>query len=330
MVTSAMTETGLNTVNPSDINTFQQVLLFLLMIGGSSIFVSNFVVLVRKRAFESRFSELVGFYEADKKDNNQGLRNGLDGILAPSPHLQEQCRSFLFFPDKETRPSSSAITPPNPFPGNERGCSTTDRLQAGAMRLPSLQHRATASVRKDSITSHLRAPQATAEHEAPRSLTGGSDEENLGSTSAKNQPLVLTGLVATLCHRSGASEGETLDGRHEPEECDANSWAKGHRVDRHIALEHNDHEVASFSLPVDDLMSKAISNSGSRINREDRMQLGGAEYGAIKLLTYLIPTYFVTWQLIGCLSAVFDIVSRCESIAESNATNPWYVIELTF
>src|ERR1700738_2064910 len=40
MVTSAMTETGLNTINMSQLNIVQQVLLFMLMIGGSSIFVT--------------------------------------------------------------------------------------------------------------------------------------------------------------------------------------------------------------------------------------------------------------------------------------------------
>jgi hypothetical protein len=149
MVTSAMAETGLNTVNHSDINTFQQVLLFLLMVDGSSIFVSYFVVLVRKQAFESGFSELVEFYKADRKDNNQVVRNGLDGISASSPRLQEQCRTFLFLPDKETCRPSSALTLLNPIPGNERGCSTADHLQAGSTSLPSPQHRAPGSVRKD-------------------------------------------------------------------------------------------------------------------------------------------------------------------------------------
>jgi hypothetical protein len=159
------------------------------------------------------------------------------------------------------------------------------------MRLLLLQHRAPASVSKDSIISYLRASQAAAEHETPECLASGSDEEILGSTSVKDQPLAFAGLSATLHHHSVASEDKTLDGRHELEQCDPNGWAKGHRVDRHIALEHNDYEATSFSPPIDDLLSKTVSNSSSRINREDRMQLGGAEYGAIKLNIYLIPTY---------------------------------------
>ena len=52
---SAMTEAGLNTVNLSTLNSFQQVVLFLLIFIGSAIFVSAFVVFVRRRAFDERF-----------------------------------------------------------------------------------------------------------------------------------------------------------------------------------------------------------------------------------------------------------------------------------
>ncbi|KZZ93919.1 cation transporter [Ascosphaera apis ARSEF 7405] len=56
---SAMTLSGLNTVNLSDLNTFQQVILFLLTILGSPVLVSAVVVLIRKTAFESRFKSIV-------------------------------------------------------------------------------------------------------------------------------------------------------------------------------------------------------------------------------------------------------------------------------
>jgi hypothetical protein len=59
LVISAMTESGLNTVNLSQINTGQQILLWLLMVVGSSIWVSIWTVLFRKRAFERRFKAIV-------------------------------------------------------------------------------------------------------------------------------------------------------------------------------------------------------------------------------------------------------------------------------
>ncbi|KAJ5725114.1 uncharacterized protein N7483_006471 [Penicillium malachiteum] len=52
---SAMTGAGLNTVDLSTLNTFQQVVLFILLILGSAITVSLAVLMVRKRAFEEKF-----------------------------------------------------------------------------------------------------------------------------------------------------------------------------------------------------------------------------------------------------------------------------------
>ncbi|KAI5288608.1 hypothetical protein KEM54_005076 [Ascosphaera aggregata] len=56
---SAMTLSGLNTMNLSDLNTFQQVILLLLTIIGSPVLVSAVVVLIRKKAFENRFKSIV-------------------------------------------------------------------------------------------------------------------------------------------------------------------------------------------------------------------------------------------------------------------------------
>ena len=56
---SAMTEAGLNTVNLSQLNTWQQVMLFLLIIIGSAIFVSSSILHIRKKTFENKFSELI-------------------------------------------------------------------------------------------------------------------------------------------------------------------------------------------------------------------------------------------------------------------------------
>ena len=55
LVTAAMSQAGLNTVNLSSLNTFQQFLLLLLMICGNQLVVSAIVVHVRKRAFKSGF-----------------------------------------------------------------------------------------------------------------------------------------------------------------------------------------------------------------------------------------------------------------------------------
>lgn len=59
LVVSAMTEAGLNTVNLSTLTTWQQTMLFLLIMLGSTIWVSIWTVLARKHFFERRFDVVV-------------------------------------------------------------------------------------------------------------------------------------------------------------------------------------------------------------------------------------------------------------------------------
>ncbi|KAL8710122.1 MAG: hypothetical protein Q9220_005205 [cf. Caloplaca sp. 1 TL-2023] len=65
-----MTLAGLNSVNLSEINTFQQFILFLLMILGSAILVSIAVLFVRLKAFERRFKTVVD--EEKRKQKERG------------------------------------------------------------------------------------------------------------------------------------------------------------------------------------------------------------------------------------------------------------------
>jgi hypothetical protein len=58
LVIAATTQAGLNTVDLSSLSTFQQSLLFLLMICGNQIVVSAIVVHIRKRAFKKRFKSI--------------------------------------------------------------------------------------------------------------------------------------------------------------------------------------------------------------------------------------------------------------------------------
>ncbi|RAR09720.1 TrkH-domain-containing protein [Stemphylium lycopersici] len=76
MVMSAMTATGLNSVNVSQLNTFQQVELAVLMMMGSQVLVSYFTVAFRKHIFEKRFEDIV---ESEKE--RRRARKGEVGAL---------------------------------------------------------------------------------------------------------------------------------------------------------------------------------------------------------------------------------------------------------
>ncbi|EEU43676.1 uncharacterized protein NECHADRAFT_12230, partial [Fusarium vanettenii 77-13-4] len=78
LVVSAMTATGLTTVNLSKATTGQQVLLFLLIIFGSRIWISICIVYSRKRRFNKRFDEIVREARMRRRDRSPPR-------LAPSP-----------------------------------------------------------------------------------------------------------------------------------------------------------------------------------------------------------------------------------------------------
>ncbi|PMD53149.1 TrkH-domain-containing protein [Hyaloscypha bicolor E] len=70
LIVAATTQAGLNTVNLSSLNTFQQCIIFVHIILGNPIFVSAFVVHVRKHAFHTRFRKVAEDKQSKKKTSS--------------------------------------------------------------------------------------------------------------------------------------------------------------------------------------------------------------------------------------------------------------------
>ncbi|KAL0934851.1 cation transporter [Colletotrichum truncatum] len=83
LVVSAMTEAGLNTVNLSQMTIWQQVMLWLLIIIGSTIWVSIWTVHARKHVFEKQFREIVqAERERDQREGCLPTSHGSRGKAA--------------------------------------------------------------------------------------------------------------------------------------------------------------------------------------------------------------------------------------------------------
>lgn len=65
-----MTLAGLNNVNLSELNTFQQFILFALIMLGSAYFVSIAQVHIRRNAFERRFKNIVEDQRRQRRERN--------------------------------------------------------------------------------------------------------------------------------------------------------------------------------------------------------------------------------------------------------------------
>ncbi|KAI1454276.1 cation transport protein-domain-containing protein [Annulohypoxylon moriforme] len=83
MVVSALTATGLNTVNLSQLTTFQQVILFVLMMIGSQVLVSYATIAYRQHIFEKRFEDIVEMEreKRKKKISGTGAVVGMTGTM---------------------------------------------------------------------------------------------------------------------------------------------------------------------------------------------------------------------------------------------------------
>ncbi|KAI1506257.1 cation transport protein-domain-containing protein [Biscogniauxia marginata] len=83
MVMSAITASGLNTVNVSQLTTFQQVELCVLMMIGSQVLISHATIAFRKHIFEKRFEDIVEMEreKRKKKVSGTGAVVGMTGAM---------------------------------------------------------------------------------------------------------------------------------------------------------------------------------------------------------------------------------------------------------
>jgi Trk-type K+ transport system membrane component len=57
----------------------------------------------------------------------------------------------------------------------------------------------------------------------------------------------------------------------------------------------------------------------------EREHLGGCEYRAIQLLSWMVPLYFVLFQLLGCLGIGAYVANNRADTARRNGLDPWWV-----
>lgn len=92
LATSAMTEAGLNTVNLSTLNTFQQIVLLLLIIMGSAIFVSASIIFLRVKAFEREFAAVI------RRQRDQKQKRRMTSISRRQPRFSSPASRLFSSP----------------------------------------------------------------------------------------------------------------------------------------------------------------------------------------------------------------------------------------
>jgi hypothetical protein len=329
LVVSAMTEAGLNTVNLSQMTTWQQIMLWLLILIGSSIFVSIGTVLTRKRVFESRFENIVRAQKvnrmrrrtlsnvnmmniargkeipvAQRLDAQQKVAEPVDGSNFESRHSGPRDPTGEIAPDDlVTRmESSDHIEQEGESSGNGSGSGNrSPALEKGgggesAIIDDVFVPRGREADREEAQISTLHyAPPTGHEHHRVLSFVGVGAHPK---STAYQLPL---------------SEGLL------------NRMGKKAQEKKNIELEN----LSQSQYPT--YLNRRTTGRNAQffgLSRAEREHLGGVEYRAISLLAWVVPVYFALWQFLGCVGLGAYMAHNKAATAYGNGINPWYVHDM--
>ncbi|KAF2660376.1 TrkH-domain-containing protein [Lophiostoma macrostomum CBS 122681] len=287
MCMSAVTGSGLNTINVSQLTTFQQVVLVILMIIGSQVLVSYFTVAFRKHIFEKRFEDIVEMEKENRKarKGRTGAVVGMTGAMFGLPVMsnfgkgRKQSRSRPPLQKFSTDPASpnhtrfSAGRASDPGPGAEYPPSPLESGTDQPVHVGFLEPI------REGRTSKLQ--------ERPQSATTGHSIYNVHSNQSAS---------TRLTHGRTRSEDTKLGG--------------------------DDFNVQTFLKE----QKRNIGRNGQfyNLSSDQREYLGGVEYRALKFLSVFVLLYFILWQLFGAI-ALGAYMSVYEKEASAvNAQNPWW------
>lgn len=300
LAVSAMTEAGLNTVNLSTLNSFQQVLLFLLIILGSAIFVSSFVVAVRRRAFDERFRSAIERENLKlrpsrfpKRKSGGRSRDREEKAVTGSISGGETEKKGV---SEETHPDDvghdQLIALPSAFQSSP---STTakDESESGFIAMGKLSP--TIPTSSGDSQDHVTFHQGTRFRGSAQSLDPSFLHRAFSLSGVGAQP--ESRRRRTLSMQNSASRDELKLSRSE------NATTDGESSVPHITRNSN----------------------FSDLTEADKLRLGGKEYKAVSFLAWIVPIYFVLWQLIGALALGAYVNHYYPNKARENGLAPWWV-----
>ena len=291
-----MTEAGLNTVNLSQLNTFQQFILFLLILLGSAIWVSIAVVYFRRKFFERRFKSIVE-EERQRRRNRSTSRRRLslpgsrswsrpevDGVvvrgraITSDQNLTEEAHGHLTHSPDQSQPS--------PKPVQDVEGLEAQNSKPGPPQVEQPLSIDTGVTRRITFAS-LASPTRKRQYGRILSMQGVGARQNV-----ENHPINSPRPVY-------------------PEELP--------RIDEEA--------MKNLPLPQDGILSAAYVGRNSQFSNlsfAEREKLGGVEYRAVECLAVIVPLYFILWQLLGCIGLGAYVASNRASTTEVNAENSWY------
>lgn len=292
LVVSSFCDVGLNTVNLSEITTWQQVLLYLLFILGSALWVSFWTVMARKHAFEKRFEDIV-MAEREMRKRRAAAK--------PTPVLK---KFFTFDKFKSSPPATTTL------PGlGTRQRTMMEKGDPDELMATTLPMRRARSAPEESISSDSEDNASNTSTVAAHPTLSPGANDHITFASSMAHPNGRRGSVSIYQHIDDNNGG--LPGSRRPSTAES---AKSDESDdfllhwKKILGAHNTSKRGQFY----DLSS------------DEREALGGCEYRALKVLAVAVPLYGFLWQFLSALALGAWINNYRPEAAAVNAVNPWW------
>ena len=312
-----MTEAGLNTINLSTLNTFQQFILFLLIIIGSAIWVSIGVVHVRKKAFERKFSSIVE--EARQRRKDRGLSRSklsfrksasqsnvgtgepqVDGVVVRGRPIRSANHDSATSTNSDRdhpielpevgsschRSSTQAVEPAD----QESHAEDLEAGNAAAEGRHSTQHLHVDTGLTRRITfAEPSSPTRQREHGRLLSMQGVGARQDIRNHPTKVPPPIYPADLPKI------------------DESDEDPGPQGYNFL---------HTLLSGKY-------RGRNSQFSGLTLQEREKLGGVEYRAVTILSVIVPLYFFLWQALGCVGLGAWVTRHGMAATQVNAENPW-------
>ncbi|GAB7364642.1 hypothetical protein MBLNU230_g5445t1 [Neophaeotheca triangularis] len=319
LVVSAMTLAGLNTVNLSELNTFQQVLLFVLIMLGSAIFVSAFVVLVRKRAFRKKFEDVIMEQRARRDRVREESRSvsrarGWNMNRRGGKNVVDEEKAAE---DAKLADSTADPTEPDMLDGvieDSRERDLTPPARRGAAEMNGISSKTGERISigdAQVLVSPIEARQGGG-------ITWRGDTRTGPPNRTLDLPPVLMKRQRTLLDFSGVG---------------ARPLANFSTIQPGVTLARYDSGLTPKPKSRGDI-TQYIHEATGWISRnsqfhgltdDERDRLGGCEYRAISFLAWLVPAYFIAWQVLTCIALGAYVHNNRRDTVQTNGLNAYWV-----
>ncbi|KAL9614202.1 MAG: hypothetical protein Q9167_001290 [Letrouitia subvulpina] len=306
-VVSAMTLAGLNSINLSQMNTFQQFILFLLLMLGSAIFVSMAVVFVRLKAFEKKFTHIVEEQRQKRRDRGGGLRKRLTMVSRPSKQTGSEVNGGVL----KGRSTTSATHPEQSM--------DVDDLEKGGKVTP---------IPKESIDRSDGQKLANGLRLDTRVHPNEVQPDDAATPVSPNGGIARRGRVVTFI----PSPTSTSPPKIAPLRQIFSMQGVGARHDlpnrpRHIAevlvapqtlpnqdKSWEDYLMHRFNIP--GLLGR--NSQFSKLTLKERERIGGIEWRALVVLAVVVPLYFISWQFLAAIGMGAWVANHGRNLTQAN------------